>query len=74
MDVVNGSIPGCRSGNRTRVSLACNSSTVWTNRDLTKIIHVEKLGPCEVYIQHPITYSHIPYPMLNDHDIFSLTV
>ena len=48
MDVVNGSIPGCQSGDRTRVSLACNYSAVWTSQDLTKIIRVEKIGSCEV--------------------------
>ncbi len=48
MDIVNGSIPGCQHTNRTRVSLACNSSVVWNSRDLSRIIQVEKTNSCEV--------------------------
>jgi hypothetical protein len=32
----------------TAIVLVCNSSAVWSSRDLTKIFHVDKHGPCEV--------------------------
>ena len=50
MDVGNGtSIPECRNGGiKTRIALACNYSAVWSSQDLTRILHVEKIGHCEV--------------------------
>ena len=52
MDVENGTNVGeCRNGGiKTRIVLVCNSSVVWSSQNLTRIIHVEKIGQCEVNI------------------------